>query len=114
MGKRASKEFRQQAVGRMKESDNIVALAQELGVSRRRLYKWLEQEEGREGSEEIPAAVQTRISKLEEENRRLKKLMAEKALEADFFKGALQKVEPVRQKKSDSGEPRSMNKSGRF
>ena len=95
----------------MKESDNIVALAKELGMSRRQLYKWLEQEEDHRGSEEIPAAVQTRISKLEEENRRLKKLMGEKALEVDFFKGALQKIAAVRQNKSDSGARGSTHRS---
>jgi len=75
------------------------------------LYKWKDQEEALQGSEEIPAAVQSRISKLEQENSRLKKLMAEKALEVDFFKGALQKVAAVRQKKSDSGEKESTNRS---
>jgi transposase-like protein len=95
----------------MKECDNIVALAKELGVSRRRLYKWKEQQGS--GGEEIPAAVQTYIGKLEQENNQLKRMMAEKALEVDFFKGALQKVEAVGRNKSDSGEKASTTRSGK-
>ena len=35
-----TEEFRRQAVERMKETDNIKALARELGVERRSLYDW--------------------------------------------------------------------------
>ena len=40
---RYPKEFRRVAVERLKNCDNIVALAQELGVHRRLLYKWRDQ-----------------------------------------------------------------------
>ena len=36
------KAFRQMAVDRLKQCDNIVALAKELGISRRLLYTWRE------------------------------------------------------------------------
>jgi transposase-like protein len=42
-GQRYSKEFRRQAVERMNSCDNIVGLAQELGVCRRILYNWRDQ-----------------------------------------------------------------------
>ena len=35
--------FRKMAVERMKRCDNIVALAEELGIHRRLLYKWRDQ-----------------------------------------------------------------------
>jgi hypothetical protein len=42
----------------------------------------------------------------------LKRLLAEKVLEVDFLKGALQKVEARRQSRGGSGETASMTKSG--
>jgi len=38
-------------------------------------------------------------------------LLAEKTLEADFFRGALQKVEARRQKSGETGETGSSNSS---
>ena len=43
--------------------------------------------------------------------RELKRLLAEKTLEADFFKGALQKIEARRQKSGTSGEAASTTQS---
>ena len=43
------KAFRQIAVDRLNYCDNIVALAKELGISRRLLYTWREQLEPRNG-----------------------------------------------------------------
>jgi len=40
-------------------------------------------------------------------------VLAEKTLEVDFFKGALQKVEARRQPNCNSGEMASMTKSGK-
>ena len=40
--------------------------------------------------------------------RQLKRLLAEKTMEVDFFKGALQKVEARRQRSSSSGEQTSI------
>src|SRR2546422_600738 len=42
---------------------------------------------------------------------RLKQLLAEKTLEVDFFKGALQKIEARRQRNSGSGEMASTTRS---
>jgi len=41
----------------------------------------------------------------------LKRVVADKKLEADFFKGALQKIGARRQSGSNSGETASMNRS---
>jgi transposase len=97
------------AVERLKKCDNIVALSRELGVHRRLLYKWRDQLDPIEAPEESPQ--NSRESTLRKEAHQLKRLLAEKALEVDFFKGALQKIEARRQRKESSGETASTTKS---
>ena len=93
-------------VERLKSCDNIVALAQELGLHRRLLYKWRDQLEPVEHGEAAP-----RTPELRQQVRQLKRLLAEKAMEVDFFKGALQKVEARRQRRGSSGETASTTRS---
>ena len=107
---RYPKEFRRKAVERLKTCDNIVELAQELGVHRRLLYKWRDQFEPFDASEEVPGG-NSRESTLRKEINQLKRVLVEKTLEVDFFKGALQKVEARRQKSGGSGEKGSTTKS---
>jgi transposase-like protein len=94
----------------MSTSDDVGGLARELGVTRRCLYKWrikLEAvEPGEEGSRPSTHAAVHRKEILQ-----LKRLLAEKSMEVDFFKGALQKVEARRQRSSGSGEMASTNRS---
>lgn len=85
-------EFRRMAVERLKKCDNIVALSQELGVHRRLLYKWRDQLDPVDVPEESPPE-NSRESTLRKEVHQLKRVLAEKTLEVDFFKGALQKIE---------------------
>ncbi len=79
--------FRQMAVERLKQCDNIVALSQELGVSRRLLYTWREKLEPVESGEGPPATL--RESTLRKEVSRLKRVLAEKVLEVAFFQRCL-------------------------
>ena len=97
------------AVERLKGSDNIVALAKELGVHRRLLYKWRDQIEPIDDGESPPENGRERELRLTVAQ--LKRLVADKTLEADFFKGALQKVEARRQKRGETGETASTSKS---
>jgi len=53
----------------------------------------------------------THASAHRKEIHRLKQLLAEKTLEVDFFKGALQKVEARRQKKDGTGGMASTTRS---
>jgi transposase-like protein len=99
------------AVERLKNCDNIVELAQELGVHRRLLYKWRDQLDPAEIAEESPPQS-SRESTLRKEVNQLKRLLADKAVEVDFFRGALQKVEARRQRRGSSGEKASTIKSG--
>jgi len=104
------KAFRQMAVDRLTQCDNIVALAKELGISRRLLYTWREQLEPVERSEGPPA--NSRETTLRKEVSRLKRVLAEKVLEVDFFKGALHTVEARRQRSGQAGAQASTPISG--
>jgi len=55
------------AVERMRTSDNIVALSQELGVHRRVLYHWRGQEEALDGKEESPRRESSQLKQALEE-----------------------------------------------
>jgi hypothetical protein len=74
-----------------------------LGVGRRCLYKWQAKLDHLEPGEEAPR-TNSHESSYRQQVHRLKRLLAEKTLEVDFFKGALQKVKARRQKSGDSGE----------
>jgi len=103
--------FREKAVERMRNSDSILELAKELGVHRSVLYQWrdqlapLDRLEWREQE-------QTGESPLERENRRLKQTLADKTLEVDFFRSALQKIAARRQSSTKPGETASTTRSG--
>jgi transposase-like protein len=104
--RRYSKEFRQFAVERLRGCENIVALARELQVSRRQLYRWRDELDPEIPGMETPGQ-NARASTLRKEVNHLKRVLAEKTLEVDFFKSALQKVEARRQRSSRSGEKAS-------
>jgi transposase-like protein len=95
----------------MRNCDSVLELAQELGVHRSVLYQWrdqlapLDRLEWREAEE-------TGESPLERENRQLKQALAEKTLELDFFKGALQKIAARRQHNTKAGATASTTTSG--
>jgi transposase-like protein len=104
------KAFRQMAVDRLTQCDNIVELAKELGISRRLLYTWREKLEPVERGNGPPAT--SRESTLRHEVSRLKRVLAEKVLEVDFFKGALHTVEARRQRSGKAGAQASTPTSG--
>src|SRR5260370_15199790 len=85
------------AVERMETCDDVGELARELGVRPRCLYKWRRKLEMVEPGQEASRSS-THASAHRKEIHRLKQLLAEKTLEVDFFKGALQKVEARRQR----------------
>ncbi|MGZ9146725.1 MAG: transposase [Nitrospira sp.] len=103
------KAFRQMAVDRLTRCDNIVALAKELGISRRLLYTWREKLEPRES---IGPPANSREATLRKEVSQLKRVLAEKVLEVDFFKGALHSVEARRQRNGTAGAQASTPTSG--
>ena len=108
---RYSNEFRRSCVERMKQCDDISALSRELDIDRRLLYRWRDQFDPPDKSEWPPPQT-SRESTLRKEVSQLKRVLAEKTLELDFFKGALQKVEARRQQSGGSGATASTTKSG--
>ena len=110
--KRYSRRFQRKAVEHMKSSENVGDLAQELGVTRRCLYKWRTKLDLVEPGEES-ARPNTHESSYRKQAQQMKRLLAEKTLEVDFFKGALQKVEARRQRSGASGERASTTRSGK-
>lgn len=90
----------------MQGCHNISALAKELDVPRRLLYRWQMRMAG------AVAPIAPRFPGLEEENRQLKQVLAERTLEVDFFKGALQKIAARRQADGGIGGTASTTKSG--
>ena len=94
--KRYSRKFQRMAVERLRTCDDVGELAQELGVARRCLYKWRRKLEMVEAGEEA-SRPSTHTASYRREIQQLKRLLAEKTLEVDSFKGALQKIEARRQ-----------------
>jgi hypothetical protein len=76
------------------------------------LYRWRDQlEPVAQGKR--PASANTPEARLRQEVSRLKRALAEKTLEVDFFKGALQKIEARRQPQDVTGAKASTTKSGK-
>ncbi|MBH0205499.1 MAG: transposase [Nitrospira sp.] len=98
------------AVDRLNQCENIVTLAKELGISRRLLYTWREKLEPTASGAGPPANA--REATLRKEVSQLKRLLAEKVLEVDFFKGALHTVEARRQRTGTAGGQASTPTSG--
>jgi transposase-like protein len=109
---RYSNEFRRMCVERLKQSDNIVELAKELDIHRRLLYRWRDELDPVVKGE-WPPPQNSRESTLRKEVGRLKRVLADKTVEVDFFKGALQKVEARRQQRGVTGAKASTTKSGK-
>jgi len=109
-----SMKFRRIAVERMKGCNNIASLAKELGVERKSLYLWREQlDPERVISRKPGPPTKSREVELEQEVWRLKRVLADKTLELDFFKGALQKIEERRRQSKNSGGKTSTTTSGK-
>jgi transposase-like protein len=99
---RYGSEFRRQAVERMNTCGNVVGLARELGVSRRVLYQW------RDRLEQTNSSLgRSRELILRKQILMLKRLLANKTLEVDFFRRALQRVGARRRQNSRPGDKAS-------
>lgn len=98
------------AVARMEHAPHIGELARELGVPRGTLYEWRRNMAAR-GETAEPPAEDPRQTALRAENEQLKRALAEKTLEVDFFAGALQKIEARRRGSTNSSATASTTKS---
>ena len=110
--KRYSRKFQRMAVERLRTCEDVGELARELGVTRRCLYKWRTKLEVVEPGEEV-SRPSTHSASYRKEIQQLKRLLAEKTMEVDFFKGALHKIEARRQKRGETGETTSTSRSAK-
>ena len=126
-----SKEFKLEAVRRMKTCKTISGLAAELGVARRFLYKWRDQlrTEGEEALARRPgqprsreqlaaSAKRARAASRKKVQGPLQKRVAElerrlgaKQLEVDFFRRTFEHVRGVMQNPEDAGGKPSIKES---
>jgi transposase-like protein len=107
-------EFRAEALKQLKGCENIGALARELKVSRGILYQWRDKQEGRFQKKRPGPVVDTpAIAALKKQVVELKVALADKTLETDFFRGALQSIEDRRRNSGSNGDPASTNTSKR-
>ena len=102
--------YRELAVRRLRECENVSELCREMRISRQLLYQWRDRLERKQAKLDPDKATQLQ---LREQVGRLKQCLAEKTLEVDFFKGALQKIEALRQPSTGSGEAASTSRSGK-
>jgi transposase-like protein len=103
---RYTPEFKAEALRRLKGCENVGGLARELKVSRGILYQWRDKQEGRFRKKRPgPVVDRPAIAALKKEVVQLKVALADKSLEADFFKGALQSIEDRRRSSGSTGAP---------
>jgi transposase-like protein len=127
-------EFCAAAIQRVKDGETIQAVARDLDVQKRQVYAWIYRAERRAAGSggHSAGATASRAQNRQavqrggrpspenfyaeavvQENQQLKQALAEKTLEIDFFKGALQKVEARRQSSGKVGGTASTPRSGK-
>ena len=107
------KDFRKTALERLKGCKYIAGLVKELGISRSQLYRIQMDALGRKPK---PRPETWLKEKADERQRRriadLERLVARQALELDFFRGALLRIEENRRKRGQTSGKPSTSKSG--
>ncbi len=106
--------FRDAVLERMKTGSVISALVHELKVSRAQMYRWRDEALGRVPVPSLKTAAQMEEKREERQRRRiaeLERLVAQQALDLDFFKGALLRIEESRRKREQTSATPSTNKS---
>ncbi len=108
--------FQRSVVERMKTCNDVSALVREWQVSRSQVYRWRDEVLGRIAVPSPETAAQIREKKEEQQRRRiaeLERLVARQALDVDFFKGALLRIEENRRKRPQTSGMPSTNKSAK-
>ncbi len=106
--------FQRSVVERMKTCNDVTGLVRELQVSRSQMYRWRDEALGRIAVPSSKTAAQIQEKKEEQQKRRiaeLERLVARQALDLDFFKGALLRIEENRRKHTQTSGMPSTNKS---
>lgn len=114
-----SREFKQQAVERMRRSGNVSALATELGVRRQKLYEWRDALERPAAPERKSKAAKPKAAApAADPAAQWRRIAADLALEVRFLKSALQHIEQRQPKAGTvsakvSGKPSKPNTSSK-
>jgi len=105
---------REQAIERWRDGKGVVALAAELGVHRNTINQWLRGRHRYRVPDQEPE-LDPQVRKIEELQQQIEALegtVGRQAMEIRFFKGALRRVEVLRQQIKESGGTASTPKSG--
>jgi transposase-like protein len=118
-----SSELKKAAVERVKGGEKVAALASELGVHRQLIYKWIDADLGgllgRRRGRPTRAQALARAAKgdaLEQAQRKIAELerkVGQQAVDLDFFRGALRRIEAPRQASDAPGVTGSSPRSRR-
>jgi len=116
-----TREFKLMALSRMEAAGNVYALADELGIRRELLYDWREKfavggsEALRNSGRPRPASTPEAAAAMSAEGRvaELERKLGQQALEIDFFRGALRRIEASRQAIGEPGATASSPRSKR-
>jgi len=96
----------------MKECTSVTALARELGIRRKFLYKWKQElEEAASGKANDENPREQKVLELQRRIGELEQLSGRQALEIDFFRSALRRVVEARQSRDSNGGRASTPKS---
>jgi transposase-like protein len=121
---RYSVEFKREAVRRLESCRNVSALARELGIRRKYLYKWQAafQQRGEQGLRSRPvkaappkpgaAALPTPPRETRQRVAELERLLGEKQLEVDFFRRTFEHVRGALPRTANDGGTPSTMESG--
>ena len=108
---RYPQEFRLRAVRRVQNGERVAAVAADLGIDQGQIYRWRQQLDPQPGGQS--GSSEDAYKALRKELQQVKQLLAEKTLEVDFFKGALQKIEARRRPEGKAGEKVSSPRLGK-
>ncbi len=96
----------------MKECRSVTALARELGIRRKFLYKWKREfEQATSGKVDSQNACEQKVLELQRRIGELEQLSGRQALEIDFFRSALRRVVEAGQSRDSNGGRASTPKS---
>ena len=121
-----SLEFKRAALSRLASGELVSKLAEEIGVHRQLIYKWRDAERagslGRRRGPPTKAERQAREADLAEAGElalarrkiaELERKIGQQAVDLDFFRGALRRIEASRQASEAPGATRSSPRSRR-
>jgi transposase-like protein len=111
ISQRRTPEAKQRALDQMRAATNISELSRQTGIPRRTLYSWRDKQQGSQASGQ--QKPKTKQQELEQELARTKQALAERVLDLDFFRTALQRIWAQRQPSGAPVASSSTTKSAR-